>query len=84
MKPSCGKRGRSMKHLLRFRLLNRPEPPKPVEFDKTKPTMPPVNIKPAAPKVPDAPVPSMGEKVPVDVKRPDSITKNTDGTICIE
>ena len=31
----------------------RPEPPKPVEFDKTKPTMPPVNIKPAAPKVPD-------------------------------
>ena len=49
----------------------RPEPPKPVEFDKTKPTMPPVNIKPAAPKVPDAPVPSMGEKVPVDVKRPD-------------
>lgn len=49
----------------------RPEPLKPVEFDKTKPTMPPVNIKPAAPKVPDAPVPSMGEKVPVDVKRPD-------------
>ena len=49
----------------------RPEPPKPVEFDKTKPTMPPVNIKPAAPKVPDAPVPSMGDKVPVDVKRPD-------------
>ena len=26
-KPSCGKRGRSMKHLLRFRLLNVPNHP---------------------------------------------------------
>ena len=48
----------------------RPEPPKPVEFDKSKPALPPVNIKPAAPKVPDAPVPDVGGKVPVDVKRP--------------
>lgn len=31
----------------------RPEPPQPVEFDKTKPTAPPVVIKPAAPKRPD-------------------------------
>lgn len=49
----------------------RPEPPRPVEFDKSKPALPPVNIKPAAPKVPDAPVPDVGDKVPVDVKRPD-------------
>ena len=27
LKPSCGKRGRSMKHLLRFRLLNVPNHP---------------------------------------------------------
>lgn len=49
----------------------RPEPPRPVEFDKTKPVLPPVSIKPAAPRVPDAPAPSIGDKVPVDVKHPD-------------
>lgn len=49
----------------------RPEPPRPVEFDKTKPALPPVSIKPAAPKVPNAPAPSVGDKVPVDVNKPD-------------
>lgn len=43
----------------------RPEPPKPVEFDKTKPEMPPVDIKPGDLKVPQAPVPGVGDKVPV-------------------
>lgn len=33
----------------------RPEPPRPVTFDKTKPPTPPVAIKPAEPKHPDLP-----------------------------
>ena len=49
----------------------RPEPPKPVEFDKTKPSLPPVSIKPGALKVPDVAAPGVGEKVPSNVKRPD-------------
>lgn len=47
----------------------RPEPPQPVEFDKTKPTTPPVSIKPGALKKPDAPVPAIGGEKPAD--RPD-------------
>lgn len=43
----------------------RPEPPKPVTFDRTMPDMPPVAIKPGQLKVPQAPVPGVGEKVPV-------------------
>lgn len=43
----------------------RPEPPEPVTFDRTKPEMPPVAIKPGQLKVPQAPVPGVGEKVPV-------------------
>lgn len=49
----------------------RPEPPKPVVFDKTKPALPPVAIKPGALKVPDVAAPGVGDKVPVDIKRPD-------------
>lgn len=49
----------------------RPEPPEPVEFDKTKPSVPPVSIKPGALKTPQAPVPVIGGKVPVDITRPD-------------
>lgn len=48
----------------------RPEPPKPVVFDKTKPALPPVAIKPGALKVPDVAAPGVGEKVSTDVKRP--------------
>ena len=39
----------------------RPEPPKPVTFDRTMPDMPPVAIKPGQLKVPQAPVPGVGE-----------------------
>lgn len=49
----------------------RPEPPKPVVFDKAKPALPPITIKPSAPKIPEAPVPTVGDKVAVDPKRPD-------------
>lgn len=49
----------------------RPEPPEPVEFDKNKPSVPPVSIKPGALKTPQAPVPVVGGKVPVDVTKPD-------------
>lgn len=48
----------------------RPEPPTPVTFNKAKPALPPINIKPAAPKTPNAPVPDVGGKVTVDPKRP--------------
>ncbi|ADV42384.1 hypothetical protein Bache_0355 [Bacteroides helcogenes P 36-108] len=48
----------------------RPEPPKPVIFDKTKPSMPPMAIKPGALKVPEAPVPTVGDKVPVGERHP--------------
>lgn len=48
----------------------RPEPPTPVAFDKAKPAMPPVAVKPGALKIPEAPVPTVGDKVPVDPKHP--------------
>lgn len=43
----------------------RPEPPKPVKYDPKRPELPPVDIKPGDLKVPQAPVPGVGEKVPV-------------------
>lgn len=50
---------------------SRPEPPVPVTFDRGKPLPVPVAIKPGLPKVPDAPMPGLDDKVPVDVPRPD-------------
>lgn len=44
----------------------RPEPPTPVTFDQTGPETPPVSIKPGKLKVPQAPVPGVGDKVPVN------------------
>jgi hypothetical protein len=41
----------------------RPEPPKPVTFDKTKSKQPPVEIKPGKPKAPDAPAPGGGVRL---------------------
>lgn len=47
----------------------RPEPPMPTEFDKTKPALKPVVIKPAAPKVPETVVPD-GKYIPIQVEIP--------------
>ena len=49
----------------------RPEPPKPVVFDKAKPALPPIAIKPGSLKVPDVPAPSINQKIPTGVKRPE-------------
>ena len=49
----------------------RPEPVKPTLFDKKKPVPAPVEIKPAAPKIPVSDKPGGGDKVNVEVKKPD-------------
>lgn len=49
----------------------RPEPVKPTLFDKKKPVPAPVEIKPAAPKIPVSDRPGVGDKVNVEVKKPD-------------
>lgn len=49
----------------------RPEPVKPTLFDKKKPVPAPVEIKPAAPKIPVSDKPGVGDKVNVEVKKPD-------------
>ena len=49
----------------------RPEPPEPVKFDKTKPELPPVSIKPAGVKVPEASAPGVGSARGPEIHRPD-------------
>ena len=58
----------------------RPEPPTPVSFDRTKPEPRPVSIKPGELKVPQAPVPGVGDKVPVKYPgKPDLAEKPAPG-----
>lgn len=42
----------------------RPEPPKPIEFDKSKPALPPISIKPVKLVEPNVPAPEPGVYVP--------------------
>lgn len=49
----------------------RPEPVNPVEFEKDRPQLPPVEIKPGKLKVPESPVPGMPESTGPDVRKPD-------------
>jgi hypothetical protein len=66
----------------------RPEPPRPVTFDKTKPVSPPVEIKPERPKapaIPDKPIPGryvpgqpyMPVPVKVPVVKPEETVRRT-------
>lgn len=48
----------------------RPEPPTPVTFDKTKPELPPISVKPAGFKTPEASSPTVGPSKGPDIRRP--------------